>query len=339
MSGSRNAAALLSPDERRQINLMLRKKPIFVFGALTFVCIMGVSSCGTSDSSSKTQTYTLTLARTMSPINLLLDVAEQQHLWAQEGIAVREQVFPSARQAMDTIVTNSSDMATVADTPLLIADHRQPNLKLLCTLAASDHHVALVLDSNQIQPTCNGLRTKRIALSIGTQQQYFLDHYLQGDATRCGAAIVNLQPVDAQTAFVKGNQIDGVVAWEPQLSRELERRGAVLVQGGPFPGVFALAYGPHSKLVDSSLRVRIRKVLGRASEWVGQHPIETRALLASSQSLPMKAAESLRQRYSFSIDREEEMISVMAGQEQWAKDKGYIPSVFGADELRRQLER
>jgi hypothetical protein len=45
-----------------------------------------------------------------------------------------------------------------------------------------------------------------------------------------------------------------------------------------------------------------------------------------------------RQRYSFSTDREDQMLSGMAQQEQWAKEKGYIQSVFGMDELRRLLE-
>jgi len=275
----------------------------------------------------------------MSPINVLLDVAEKQNMWGQQGIVLREQSFPSARQAMDAIITNSSDMATVADTPLLIAEHRQQTLKLLCTLAASDHHVALVLKSAQIQPTCDGLRNKRIALAVGTTQQYFLDHYLHRDAADCGVAVVNLTPVDALTAFVKSNELDGLIAWEPQLSKALGRPGAVLVNSGPFPEVFGLAYGPKSKLTDATIRERVRKVLDLASRWVEIHPVETASLLASSQQLPMSAAEALRQRYSFSIDRESQMISGMAQQEQWAKGKGYIQSVFGADELQHILER
>jgi ABC-type nitrate/sulfonate/bicarbonate transport system substrate-binding protein len=275
----------------------------------------------------------------MSPLNVLLDVADKQNMWAQESIVIREETFPSARQAMDAILTNSSDMATVADTPLLIAEHRQKNLKLFCTLAASDHHLALVLSSRNIQPTCEGLKNKRIALAIGTTQQYFFEHFLHRDTANCGIVVVNLTPVDALTAFVKGNELDGVIAWEPQLSQALERPGASLISGDPFPQVFGLAYGPKSKLTDIAFRERIRRVLAHASQWVELHPVETVGLLASSQHIPMSAAQALRQRYSFSIDREDEMISEIAEQEQWAKDKGYIQSIYGVDELRRILGR
>ena len=317
---------------------MLNKRSTLFF-CLAIANIIGLWSCRIGDPSSHVPKQTVTLAKTMSPINLLLEVASAQHMWDQEAIAIREQVFPSARQAMDAIVTNSSDMATVADTPLLIAEHRQPNLKLLCTLAASDHHLALVLSSSHTRPTCDGMRNKRIALAVGTTQQYFLDHYLHHDAADCGIAVVNLTPVDALTAFVGGNELDGLIAWEPQLSKALSRPGAFLAPSDPFPEVFALAYGPNSKLTDVAFRARVRRVLGHASQWVELHTVETRGLLASSQQLPTDTAEALRQRYSFTIDREEQMVLGMAQQEQWAKDKGYIQFVFGVEELRRIVGR
>src|ERR1039458_4995039 len=318
---------------------MLHKRSSYLTLCFALASIVTFWSCGTGDSSFRVPTQTITLAKTMSPINLLLEVAETQHMWAQEAITIRDQVFPSARQAMDAIVTNSSDMATVADTPLLIAEHRHPNLKLLCTLTASDYHLALVVRWSQIKPTCAGLKNKRIALAIGTTQQYFLDHYLNRDAAGCGIAVVNLTPVDALTAFAEGTALDGLIAWEPQLSKALWRPGAVLVTADPFPEVFGLAYGPKSKLMDAGLRARARRVLAHASQWVELHPVETRNLLASSQQLPADSAEALRQRYSFSIDREDQMISGMAQQEQWAKEKGYIDSIFGTNELRRILGR
>lgn len=319
------------------MKLKIRSKSIWV--VLAFACAIVISSCRNGNSNLAIQTQTVTLARTMSPLNVLLDVADKQNMWSQEGIVVHEETFPSARQAMDAIVTNSSDLAAVADTPLLIAEHREPNLKLLCTLSASDHHLALVLNSKRIEPTCDGLKGKRIALSVGTTQEYFFDHYLHRAASECGITVVNLTPVDALTAFVRSNELDGIVAWEPQLSLALKRPGSLFVSGDPFPQVFALAYGPRSKLTDAALRERVRKVLANASQWTEQHPADTASLLASTQQISSSDAEALRQRYNFTIDREDAMISEMAQQEQWAKDKGYIDTIFGIDEIRRIVGR
>jgi ABC-type nitrate/sulfonate/bicarbonate transport system substrate-binding protein len=320
-------------DKGKSMNRELMKLRLTV---CSWVFLLG--SCNPATAVPAAPRTTLTIARSMSPINLLLQVAEVQKLWVQEGIDMHEQVFASARQAMDSIISNSADLATVSDTPLLIALHRNVHLKLLCTFSSSDRHFAIVIKSSVPKATCSGLAGKRIAYSIGTTQQFFFYHFLRTDPDDCGVVSINLSPPDALTAFAAGNDVDGIVAWEPQLSLASRVPGASVEYGNGLHQVFGLGYGRKSMALNPALRSRIRRVLDEASKWVSEHPEKTRDLLAASQQIPSIVADNLLKSYTFTVNDGDELIEEMAEQEEWARSKSYIKEMFGKSELEKRVK-
>jgi ABC-type nitrate/sulfonate/bicarbonate transport system substrate-binding protein len=283
---------------------------------------------------SRSSLQEIRLAKGMSPINLLFEVASQEQLWEQHGFSVEVSTFQSARHVLDAVIGTSFDVGVGADTPLLLALHQGYGIKMVSNMVTSDKHVGLILRSSSLKPTCEGLSGKRIALMRGTLQEFFFDQFLGGSAVACGVEVVNLAPVEAVSAFRAGGDLSGVVVWEPQMSLALEgSTDGERVYYGAHVHAFGIIYGKESKMRDPELRGRFLKVMESALTWATMHPDTVIEILARTQNVSRDRAEVLRQMYTFELGRRDIMLDSLVAQQPWALARGFIKEALTREAL------
>ncbi|MES2659521.1 MAG: NrtA/SsuA/CpmA family ABC transporter substrate-binding protein [Verrucomicrobiota bacterium] len=251
-------------------------------------------------------------------------VASEKGFWRNEGLTVNRQMFSSGRLALDALLSNSAEVMSVSETPLIHAILQGNKIAIIGTV--TEHQETKFLgrsDLGILRP--EDLRGKKIATLAGTNSDYFMFQFFEKHRIAAAeVSVISMQPPDMVTALVNGS-IDGYFAWEPHISYAKKRLGDKAVEF--LPG--DLYRGRHCIAMNSSFLAQQPEVAEKllrgfmvAQEFTMAHPAESKEIVGRVTGLDAETLESLWGEYTVKVELDKALSGILERQSAWARARG-----------------
>ncbi|MGH8475336.1 MAG: ABC transporter substrate-binding protein [Blastocatellia bacterium] len=264
-------------------------------------------------------------------------VASEKGFWKEEGLEVNRQMFSAGRLALDALLSESAEVMSVSETPLVHAILKGNEVFIVLTVTEHQETKFIGRKDQGIEKP-EDLRSKRIATLPGTNSDYFMYEFLQAHGMFVGdVKVTNLAPPDMVTALVSGN-IDGYFAWEPHVNYAQKRivdQATVFVPGELYHGRHCIAM--NRKYVEQHPDIVEKLVRGflRAEQFVEDHSEEAKQIVAKITGLEIDTVETLWQEYHVKIELDKGLLAILEKEGNWARaidpqSTGTVESVVSA---------
>ena len=260
-------------------------------------------------------------------------MAKENGYLASEGVAAEVNFQANGKVALGEALQGRSDLATVADTPIMFAAvNDQPVSVIAAMTAMEDHAIVGRKDRGIVNPS--SLKGKRLGVTMGTTTQFFLDAFLNRQQfSPTDITLVDMPPQKLTETLAKGD-IDAVVLYQPFLNMAaaaLEDKATVLSGEGVYDALFALAGArdyvtAHQQTLEKVLRATIR-----GAQFCKELPDAAREVLAKTMNADPVVLKNTWSSYRFEVGLRQGLLLTLEDEARWAiknklTDKTKVPN-------------
>lgn len=148
----------------------------------------------------------------------LLYIADAQGYFKEEGLEVEYRKFSSGKDALNSVLSGESDVATVFSTPVVLAALSGQPVKVLSTLHRSDKNTAIVARRDRKIEHMADLRGKHIGVTRNTNADFMLSVALEAEGIPAKAVKISDIPPPRIAAALKSGEVDAIATWSPHVS-------------------------------------------------------------------------------------------------------------------------
>ncbi|MCT2581567.1 aliphatic sulfonate ABC transporter substrate-binding protein [Actinophytocola gossypii] len=208
----------------------------------------------------------------------LLAIANEQGLWAEEGLTPELKVFTNGPLQIQALGAGDLDFGYIGPGAFWLPASGQSKIVAINTLTFADRVIA--------QPGIDSvadLKGRRVGVPEGTSGDMVLNLALrEAGMSQDDVEKVPMDPATVVSAFVSG-QIDAAGIWYPLIGTSIKPKVPDLVEvastrdfaDSSFPTAFV-----GGRQVDDELTRKVLAVLRKANDWRVEHPDETIGLSA-----------------------------------------------------------
>ncbi len=266
------------------------------------------------------------IATTVSPQSGLVSLALERGLPARHGVEAEVTRHAFGRAALQALLQGQADVATVAETPVVLAALRGEPLVVLATVATSARDTAVVARRDAGIAAPRDLAGKRVGLPRGTTADFCLDTLLVRHAVdRRTVRVVDLAP-DAMAPALDRGEVDAVAAWQPEVARLAARlgdRGVTFGTEDLYEGTFNMVARPDWVKQHRPAAERLLSALLDAEALAAGDPEAAwRAAAAQSGGDPWPRQARI---FDFRVRLEQGLLVLLAEEARWARREGLAP--------------
>lgn len=165
----------------------------------------------------------LVLGMPWIPANATTFAAKQLGYFSDEGLDITLRPYPSGKLALAALLDGKTDLAIVAETPIVLAALNGARFSVLATLYESGTNIAMIarLDRGISKPS--DLSGRKLGTVFGTNAEFIQDTILALHKIDPDSIVrVNLTPAQSVDALIAGD-VDAVTIWAPY-SFDLQQR-------------------------------------------------------------------------------------------------------------------
>ena len=263
----------------------------------------------------------ITVAYTYQPQSTLVHIAVAQGFFAAEGLDVKPLLRTYGKAALQAVIENKADFATVAETPIMFAVLKGEKIFVLANIEASSGNNAIVVRKAAGIATPGDLKGKRIGYTPGTTSDFFLDALLTANGlTRREIQAVALKPEEMQDAML-AHKVDAVSTWNyplTQIKRALGTQGAVFYDREIYTETFNIAalqayVNSHPDTVRRFLRALIQ-----AEDFVARHPDQAQAILSTATRIEPGLIREVWSAFNYHVVMDRKLLITLEDETRWA---------------------
>ena len=256
-------------------------------------------------------------------------IAREKGFWRDKGLEVQAVPFAAGRLAFDAVLAGKADLATVAETPLVLAAFRNQDFKILCTIMKSDKEMKVIARKNAGVSKPADLKGKKVATLVGSNADFFMEAFLASQGIkRSEVEVVNLNPPDMVTALLNGD-IAAAFTWQPHIwnaQKRLGNQALIFPNNGIYKeGFHVVTSGAfaekHPELIEKVLRGLVE-----AAEFARSHRDEAIAIVADQVKVPAEGIREFWSDFDFTAELSREVINSMKAQGAWAMEAKVAPA-------------
>ena len=229
---------------------------------------------------------------------------------------------------MDALLSGQATFAFAGETPLAVAAFRNQSYGVLAEVASSPRELALIARRDRGIATVADLPGKKVAITQGTQSDYFLYRALRAAGIQLDSvATIALQPPEMARAVAQGD-VDAVSVWQPHSARagaQLGDNGVILPTDGTYFGIVSLV---SSRALVSGHPDTVKKLLNgllKAEAFLQGHPAEAQRIISEQVKLDPAVLASFYPDYDFRVQLTPHLLRELTEEGQWAQAVGIAP--------------
>jgi aliphatic sulfonates family ABC transporter substrate-binding protein len=174
------------------------------------------------------QTRPIRIGFQTGDINVLLMYASGSGLLEKQGLEVKMIPFPAGPAMLPALAAAEIDIAWMGEFPAVTGYSNGMPIEILMMERLDFTNVRLVVAPNSGVTNVQGLKGKRVAVSVGsTSHNHLLRALSQAGLKQDEVTIVNLTPANMTPAFAAG-QVDAAFTWEPNIGLMEKSGGRVI---------------------------------------------------------------------------------------------------------------
>jgi ABC-type nitrate/sulfonate/bicarbonate transport system substrate-binding protein len=251
----------------------------------------------------------------------LVEVALDRGFFATEGLIVHATPFAFGKLALASVIDGKADLATVAETPIVLAILAGEQIAISAVIETSDSNTALVASDAQGVKSPSDLAGKAIGVPLGTNGEYFLDAFLiaRGIEKR-SVHVVDLQP-DQMLPAIQAGRIAAAVIWNPTLLRikdSLADKGRVFDGSDIYTENFCITgerdfISKHPAAMRSFLRALIR-----AEDFMARNPEKARTIIGKYTDTDKATLVAELGNFTFRVGLDKSFFLALEDEARWA---------------------
>ncbi len=269
----------------------------------------------------------LTIAVSRTGLSLPLYVAEAQHYFAAEGVAVRTHECVGGPRCLKLLFDGQAQLATASELPVMFNSFARSDYAIVATFVTSSRDVKMIVRQSAGIDAAAKLRGRRVGTVKGTSAHYFLDAYLlfNGLDPR-QIELVPLEPGDTAAAF-KDGRIDAAAIWEPfayRTLKALDGDGRILPSARIYTETFNLVAGHKFIAERESDLIKVLRALQRAQAFIAQQPRQAQAILKQRLGEDQAFIDATWSDVDYRMSLAESLVGTLEGQARWALREGHV---------------
>jgi NitT/TauT family transport system substrate-binding protein len=263
----------------------------------------------------------LTVAVTRAPDSTLVYIANNLGYFRDEGLDVTLQLHEFGKVALDSMLDGKADLATVAETPIMLAVMRGKPLAVVAGIFNSDQSMGIVARRDSGIASPRDLAGKQIGAAPGTNGDYFRYAFLAAHGIPMQAVkSVSLRPKEMPDAL-EARQVDAVAVWHPYLllsEKKLGSAGITFYGESIYTYTFNLA-GSRRLVTDEPQAVEaFLRALKKAEHFARRNPAQSLEIVANATQFDREMLKELWDGFSFQVSLDQTLLVGMENQAKWA---------------------
>ena len=214
---------------------------------------------------------------------ILMYIAFAKGFLAEEGLDATPQPHAFGKLALNAVLEEKADLATVADTPIVFAVMSGKKITTLAVIQTSNRDNAIVARRDRGIAKPADLKGKNIGVPFGTNAQFFADAFLLANGIeRKQVRLIDMKPDEMNTALDSG-KVDAVSTFNTtvkQLEKGLGKRGIVFFGEAIYTEAFCIAAKQEYAKKNPEAIMKVLRALIKAETFIEKHDEEARRLVA-----------------------------------------------------------
>ena len=309
----------------------MRKTRTCIAAALTLAAVASILAClllrPALEHTPSGPPEKITIAYSATTDSVLAEVAQLQGYYLQEGLQVTAHLHPYGRPALEEVLDGKADFATVAETPVMLAIMNGARISILATIQTGNRANAIVGRRDRGIRTPGDLKGKRIAVTLGTTADYYLDTFLAlHEIARKQVTVVDLIPERMADALASG-EVDAVSAFMPfpiLVQKKLGKKGVAFYDENIYTFMFNVV-ATREFIRENPGKVRkVLRALIRAEQYVGRNPAQAQKMVADFSRTDVALVREIWQNYSYTVKLDQSLVLALEDETQWAVKGGLV---------------
>ena len=261
------------------------------------------------------------VAYTSQPQSTLIHVAVAKGYFAEQGLEVELAMFSYGKAALQLVLENKADFATVAETPIMFSVLKGDKIFVIAHIESSSSNNAVVARKEAGISVLGDLKGKRIGFTPGTTSDFFLDSLLATQGiTRQDIQPIALNPEEMLQAVVTA-KVDAVSIWNYPLTLIKEQLGAgwgVFYDRQIYTETFNIAVQQAFVQKNPETVKRFLRALIKAEEFVANNPQETQSILSAATKIDLRLIRAVWNNFNYRVVLDKALVIALEDETRWA---------------------
>jgi ABC-type nitrate/sulfonate/bicarbonate transport system substrate-binding protein len=251
-----------------------------------------------------------------------VSVIDARNMWHDAGLDAEVFKFAAGRLALQSLLGDECDFATVADTPLVGAAFQGHDVAIIADTVRAPSYEILARKDHGIEAP-GDLAGKTIGVTLGTSVHFRLGDLLRKHNLTGSVNISNVPPPEMVSAIERGD-VDAIVTWEPNM---LEAKEVLGDRGIAWPATdapsrgFLVTTGEYYQQNPEAVR-RMLTVLLSAEQFMAENPQEAQELVSGYAQIDSHIVQELWDVHDWSSIMDAQAIEEMEEQAEWMLSEG-----------------
>jgi len=285
--------------------------------AVALMVDFGLGSCSRGNYSGKMES--INLATVPTAASALIYIAQDQNFFAANRISIHINDYNTGTATTEALLKGEVDIAWVAEFPFVHRAFAKEKISVFAVVGRFNEQYLFGRKDRRINAVAD-LKGKRIGIPRNTIAEFYLGRFLELNGMNIqDISLVDVPPPQSMAAM-KGESIDGVIAWEPyssQLRVHLGDRAVALPIQSNQPGYGAITaknewISGHREVVN-----RFLKSLAQAEDYLIHNPAAAKAIVRKWLKFDDDFTKTIWSENQFSLSLDQSLITAMEDEARW----------------------